>query len=408
MAGLKTSISAAKGLALVVDDVAANREILVALLKIEGYQTISAENGVQAIQQFTNHHPDIVFMDAMMPVMDGFEATARIKELAGTSFVPVIFLTSLSEGEALVRCINAGGDDFLTKPFKQEILRAKIKAMERIRELTRTIAEQHQKIESQLQQRLDEQDIAEQIYSRAITGDNTASKHIHSLLRAVSVFSGDFLLVADCPDGKMHVLLGDFTGHGLSAAVGVLPTAEIFRAMTAKGFSAPEILAAINAKLHKLLPTGMFMAACFVVIEKDMRSVSIWNAGLPHVLILGAQAVEGRQAVDGQQSVIKHKVTSQYLALGILKQAELEPSPPGILVAEGDRILLCSDGVTEAANASGEEFGLLRYEQAACATLHSFDAVVAALDEFKEGQTFADDVSLVEIHCMPGLLQGDR
>ena len=207
------------GLALVVDDVAANRKILESLLKLEGYRTIAAENGSEAVQMFSDQRPDIVFMEAMMPVMNGYEATTRIKALAGSDFIPVIFLTALSEGEALVNCIDAGGDEFLSKPFKQEILRAKIKAMQRIRDLSRTVALQHLKIERQHNLMLKEQVLAEQIYSRAITTDNIATKYIHSLLRAVSIFSGDLLLTADCPDGKLHILLGDFTGHGLTAAV---------------------------------------------------------------------------------------------------------------------------------------------------------------------------------------------
>lgn len=397
MTASKGSAADAKGLALVVDDLAVNRKLLEALLKIEGYQTISAEDGAQAVQLYTEQQPDIVFMDAMMPVMDGYEATTRIKALAGTQFVPVIFLTALSEGDALVRCLEAGGDDFLSKPYKQEILNAKIKAMERIRDLSRTVAEQHRKIERQHRLLLNEQVIAEQIYNRAITGDNVASKHISSLLRAVSTFSGDLLLTADCPDGRLHVLLGDFTGHGLTAAVGVLPAAEVFRAMTAKGFSAPEILAAINSKLHRLLPTGMFLTACFVTIDNDLKSVTIWNAGMPEVLILSALPP------DGCKQVVKHRVASQYLALGILKDADMELACARLDIATGDRILLCSDGVTEAINSSGEEFGTLRYELAATAAQHSFQAVVTALEDFCGEHPFNDDVSLVEILCLPGL-----
>ena len=177
------------GLALVVDDVETNRKVLEALLKIEGYQTISAENGAEAIQKFTDLHPDIVFMDAMMPVMNGYEATTRIKALAGTNFVPVIFLTALSESEGLVACIEAGGDEFISKPFRQEILRARIKAMQRIRDLSRTVAIQHIKIEKQHDLMLKEQVIAEQIYTSVVTGDNVASPHIDSFWRAVSIFS---------------------------------------------------------------------------------------------------------------------------------------------------------------------------------------------------------------------------
>lgn len=387
------------GLALVVDDVAANRKVLEALLKLEGYQTISAENGAQAVQLFTDLHPDIVFMDAMMPVMNGYEATTRIKALAGTEFIPVIFLTALSEGEALVNSIEAGGDEFLSKPFKQEILRAKIKAMQRIRELSRTVALQHLKIDQQHNMMVREQVIAEQIYNRAVTSDNIATKYINSLLRSVSIFSGDLLLTADCPDGRLHVLLGDFTGHGLTAAVGVLPAAEVFRAMTMKGFSAPEILASINSKLNRLLPTGMFMTACFVVIEADMKSISVWNAGMPEALILGTSPTAD------DRILVKHRITSQYLPLGILYEMEKELAPAKIPIVIGDRILLCSDGLTEAVNADGEAFGMGRYEQVAIAHKHSFNAIVKALENFCGEQVFNDDVSFVEIQCMPGILK---
>ena len=390
---------AAKGLALIVDDIAEGREILAMLLKATGYQTITADDGNQAIRQFVEHKPDIVFMAVAMPVMDGYEAASRIKALAGSRFIPIIFLTSLEDERVLVKCIEAGGDDCLKKPFNADILNAKIKAMERISDLYKTVVDLYLEIESLNQSILNEQIVAEQIYSRAITGDNVTSRHIHSFMRAVSVFSGDMLLTAYHPDGGLRILLGDFTGHGLTAAVGMLPAAEVFRAMTAKKFATAEIFSAINAKLHRLLPTGIFMSACMLEIDKNMQSVTIWNAGMPHVIILGVIEAEGGKAQ------IKHRVFSQYLALGIVAETDQVPAPVTLSLSAGDRILLCSDGVTEAKNGRGEEFGSARYEAIVSSAEHSVLVLTHALDEFCAGQPFADDIILTEINCVPGLLE---
>jgi len=388
-----------KGLVLIVDDSSDDRILVERALKLEGYQTISAVDGGQAVALFLEHKPDIVFMDVMMPIMNGYQVTARIKELAGAEFVPFFFMTTLTEEEALAPCLESGGDDFLSKPLKQNILRAKLSAMERIRNVSRSVDDRCKKIEMQHQRLLHEQVLAEQIYTRAITGDNILSNHIQYLSRAVSIFSGDLLLTAHNPQGKLHILLGDFTGHGLVAAVGMLPATEVFRVMTSKGFSPPEIMQAINSKLHKLLPTGMFMAACFVAIENDLSGITVWNAGMPDALVLGTINA------DVKNSGVKYRVVSQYLALGILNMIDLEPSPDQLSIASGDRILLCSDGVTEAVNSSGDEFGASRYEASALLTNKSFQTVLSALDNFRGNQEFNDDVSLVEVHCMATLLR---
>ncbi len=383
-------------LAMIVDDVPANRMVLQSLLKHEGYEAVTAENGEQAIEQYLVHKPDIIFMDVMMPVMDGYQATTRIKEISKAQFVPVIFLTALNEADAMVRCIESGGDDFLSKPFKQEILRAKIKSMERIRELSRVVEEQRRDIEMRHQMLLKEQAMAQQIYHRAVTDENVASKYIRSMLNSASIFSGDMLLTADCSDGSMYVLLGDFTGHGLTAAVGVLPSAEVFRAMTGKGFGAREILQTINAKLNKLLPTGMFLAAALVSIEAGMKRARIWNAGMPEVLVAGSPASSG----------VKQRAVSSYLPLGILADVDLELPPVEVELEEGDRILMCSDGLSEAVNAVGEAYGMDRYEQAALSGADGFEHVISDFKSFCGSQPYRDDVSYVEIKCMPGLLKG--
>jgi hypothetical protein len=86
--------------------------------------------------------------------------------------------------------------------------------------------------------------------------------HIQYLLSLMALFSGDVLLAAPTLSGGLQVMLGDFTGHGLPAAIGAIPVSDIFYAMTAKGFSIGDIVAELNQKLRTILPTGLFCAAC--------------------------------------------------------------------------------------------------------------------------------------------------
>ena len=81
----------------------------------------------------------MVLLDALMPIMDGFESARLIKLHAGDKFIPILFLTSLTDNESLVKCLDAGGDDFLSKPYSRIVLQAKIKSFNRMREMNETV-----------------------------------------------------------------------------------------------------------------------------------------------------------------------------------------------------------------------------------------------------------------------------
>ena len=115
---------------LIAEDSATDRMLLSTIVGRQGHRVLVAANGLEALALFESQRPQLVLMDALMPVMDGFEAARRIKAMAGEAMVPIIFLTSMSEDEALVSCLEAGGDDFLAKPYSRGILEAKINAMD--------------------------------------------------------------------------------------------------------------------------------------------------------------------------------------------------------------------------------------------------------------------------------------
>lgn len=120
---------------LVVDDHPASRMTAVALLSVEGYEVIEADSGVAALSRVAESIPDLILLDVMMPGMDGFEVCRRLKQDEQTRLTPVVFVTALNDRRARLRGIEAGGDDFLTKPFDQLELSARVKSLVRQKRL---------------------------------------------------------------------------------------------------------------------------------------------------------------------------------------------------------------------------------------------------------------------------------
>jgi putative two-component system response regulator len=120
---------------LVVDDHPSSRMTAVALLSVEGYDVLEAESGLTALSQIPVANPDLILLDVMMPGMDGYEVCRRLKEDEHTRLTPVVFVTALDDRRARLRGIEAGGDDFLTKPFDQLELSARVKSLIRQKRL---------------------------------------------------------------------------------------------------------------------------------------------------------------------------------------------------------------------------------------------------------------------------------
>jgi class 3 adenylate cyclase len=120
--------SAASGRILVVDDNASNRDLLSRRLAREGYRVTTAEDAATAFARIAHEAFDLVLLDLMMPGISGFEALCRLKSEPSTRHIPVIMISALDELDSTVRCIEAGAEDYLPKPFNPVLLRARIAA----------------------------------------------------------------------------------------------------------------------------------------------------------------------------------------------------------------------------------------------------------------------------------------
>lgn len=373
---------------LIADDNDSDRLILQTIVRKEGHTVYTARDGQEAIDIFRQESPDIVLLDALMPNVDGFEAARTIKQLTGDNLVPIIFLTSLRDATSLADCLAAGGLDFLSKPYNRIILQAKIKAFASMRRLHETVQRQRDEISLHNDRLIHEQEVAKQVFDNIAHPGCIDAPNIKYLLSPMAVFNGDLVLASRKPSGGMFVFLGDFTGHGLPAAIGAMPVSEIFYGMAQKGFSLQDILREINKKLKRILPVGVFCCACMVDLSFRKRSAEIWVGGLPDVLVYRKQTRE------------IEALPSRHLPLGVVDNDRFKTETTVIPLDMGDRIFLWSDGIIEATNDQGEMFGEDRVRDV-IATTEDQDGIFVAIENAVEKHAGRgeqdDDYTMVEV-----------
>lgn len=377
---------------LIVDDEFTNRIVLKGTLAKYGYDVIQAENGQDAVELYREHRPDLIIMDVMMPEMDGYTAAKLIKEEAGEQIVPILFLTAIIDEEALAKCIESGGDDFLSKPYSPVILKARVDALLRTRDLYRIKQIQHEKLSRYQQDISYDLNIAERVLSKISNQEVLDVGNIHYYLSAMEQLNGDVIFATNKPDGGQQFMLGDFTGHGLGAAIGGLVVFDVFRTMTAKGFSITQIIPEINRKLREILPTDRFLAAGLIELDPNHSVATIWNGGLPNIYIRNKDNTERREVV------------SSHLPLGVLDETELDLRTESILINHHDRIYLNSDGITEMSDKHGNFFGDERVRECFFAQLPGervFENLMETMRGFTDGSRQRDDISVLEIICDP-------
>ena len=158
---------------LVVDDIATNVKLLEARLSAEYYDVLTAFSGREALEVCANNNVDIILLDVMMPEMDGFEVCRALKSNPKTHHIPVVMVTALDQPSDRVKGLEAGADDFLTKPPDDMQLLARVKSLVRLKILT------------------------DELRARARTSQQIAAEDSGILLGTISVEHGSILLVDD-------------------------------------------------------------------------------------------------------------------------------------------------------------------------------------------------------------------
>jgi serine phosphatase RsbU (regulator of sigma subunit) len=377
---------------LIVDDLESNRILLTHLVELQGHVAIPCHDAEYALQAYRIHGADLIFMDVVMPGVDGYVATRQLKELIGDHFVPVIFITALQDEDALVRCLEFG-DDYLVRPFNQIMFNAKIAAHVRTIELHQKAQQQHEELTYLHNRLMQEQEMAQNVFDHATQVNHQNCDNIQTYLSSASEFNGDVLLTAKSPAGGIYIMLGDFTGHGLPAALGSLPLSQVFHSLVLKQLSVGDLAREMNRVLVGFLPDYMFCAAVIAELNSLGDQLRLWSGGLHDSLILN------------QNFDIIERISSLHMPLGILDDDVFNTTSLEFNLKPSDKIIIYTDGILEASNDRGELFGRERFETALKRSECDIEKVRKGLHRFtgyKQGESVQDDdISLVSISAGP-------
>ena len=170
---------------LIVDDEPRNVKLLSAYLKADGFDPIQAYNGEEAIRLAKSENPDVILLDIMMPNMDGFEVTARLKTENNTKLIPIVLVTSLDGANNRTKGLNVGADEFLTKPINRSELIARVRALQRLKKMQEELQNRKQIVST-----LSDDDFNNPEHQNTILlieDDNLLSRQIVTVLSSVEI-----------------------------------------------------------------------------------------------------------------------------------------------------------------------------------------------------------------------------
>ncbi len=366
---------------LLVDDDAQSIRLLLEVLRPLNLDVLVSTNGQSALEIIAQQTPDLILLDILMPELDGYDVCRAIKTNKETRDIPVIFISAMSETEDESAGLKLGAVDYITKPFHFDIVRSRVQTHLELRTAYRELARINHNL-------LDERRFIERVLANTRESEQFDRRYLATYVAPKEISMGDILLAAFRPDGTQHVMLGDFTGHGLTAAIGGPLVADLFYARTARNDGMGGIVEEINLKLFRTLPEGMFMAAIFLEISPDRRKVTLWNCGM-------------REAYLFRDGRCQEKLSSTHFPRGLMQVSE--PLGIEIEVRPDDKLYLYSDGFVEEMDAEKRMFGaerLLQLLQKIARGEETFDFLADTLARYRpKGEPQGDDMFMVEVRC---------
>ncbi|WP_420557424.1 PP2C family protein-serine/threonine phosphatase [Roseovarius sp.] len=398
---------------LVVDDSRLQRRIINAALSRLGLDVVEAGSGTEALTICEAAPPDLVISDWMMPGMNGLELCRAFRALPREDYGYFILVTSKSEKEEVALGLDAGADDFLTKPINPGELRARIAAGDRIVRMQRELSETNRLVRetlAELQGLYDSLD-SDLIEAKKLQQSLISERYrefgpaqVSLLLRSAAHVGGDLVGVFPVSETRIGLYAIDVSGHGVSSALMTARLAGYLSATTPEqnvalvhgpdGFlprPPNEVLADLNQMFLGEIETELYFTMLLADVDLATGRVTMAQAGHPCPAI---QRADGRVEINGPGG----------LPVGLIDGATYDAFE--VQLYPGDRLLLHSDGVDECADAAGTllgEEGVRRVMQELRQTegMAFLESVIWKLADHAGRDDFDDDVSAVLLEFKP-------
>ncbi|MBF7728555.1 ATP-binding SpoIIE family protein phosphatase [Pseudomonas sp. N040] len=379
---------------LTIDDDPLLGQAISAFIVQLGHTGLYLDNGSDGLEHYRTEAFDLVLVDRLMPGMDGLQTTRQLRALQQDSgWRPIIMLSASNAIDEQVLALNSGCDDFLTKPINFSILEAKINSFWRIAQMQQQISRQNIALLSYANLEAEEKRISNFLMERLVRREQLQHPAIEHYLQPASLVSGDLLLVSTSRSGDIYVMLADATGHGLPAALTLIPLSQTFYAMAAKGFQLRSIVQEMNTQHRAYSPPERFVAALAACYRSREGTLEVWNGGIPSAVLLS------------NAGEVLWRFHSHNLPLGIVDNQQAGHEVETMHLTEEAQLFMFSDGLIEAENAAGEAFGKQRLEQALHRTApdQRLLRVRRAVTEHLQQALPHDDLSCLQLSCREAL-----
>jgi len=371
-------------LILIVEDNPASLEIMQVRLEASDYRVITATDGEEGLAKAQSSLPDLILLDLMMPKMDGLEVCRRLKNNDSLPFMPIIMVTAKTDTKDVIAGLEAGGDEYLTKPVDHGSLVARVKSMLRIKELHDTVIAQSTQLENQLK-------TASKIQTLFWPELPTPEGGIRTwaVSQPASYVGGDFYDAIILSDKSVLAYVADVSGKGVPAALIMAAVSTKIRAEASLQQNLNLILRAVNGSMYELASTeGYFATMLLLKYWPRMRKIEMIRAGHINPVLVSPTGVREISGLKG-------------VSLGVMEEVDYELAE--LVLEPGESLLLFSDGVSEAENASVEQFGYQRLIDQ-LSTSKSFphgEGLLESVRKWRGQAVVNDDLTIFEIGCDP-------